>query len=76
MKALTSTSDFLSFMPAELIQWDLQARRIAKLDIEIPGAVRHMGITRRRGAVLSPVAEALQEALREISTGGALGGGR
>lgn len=67
MKAMVSNSDFLSFMPSELIQWDLDAGRIAKLEVDIPGAVRHVGITRRRGDVLSPVAEALVDALRTVS---------
>jgi DNA-binding transcriptional LysR family regulator len=67
MKAMISNSDFLTFMPAQLVKWDIRAGRIAKLDIELPGAIRHVGITRRRDAVLSPLAAALQDVLREVS---------
>lgn len=68
MKSMIALSDFVTFMPTQLIRWDIRAGRIAQLDVEIPGAIRHVGITRRRGAVLSPVAEALAGALRDAST--------
>lgn len=67
IKGMISNSDYLTFIPAQLIQWDIQAGRIAELDIEIPGAIRHVGVTCRRGAVLSPVAEALLQVLRTLS---------
>lgn len=67
MKSMVANSDFLTYMPAQLVQWDIRAGRIARLDIEIAGGLRHVGVTRRRGAVLSPVAEALLDALRTVS---------
>ncbi len=67
MKALVMQSDALTFIPRELILWEVQARQLVPLDVQGTDWTRIVGITRRRRGSISPAAMRLVEALREVA---------
>ncbi|MBU6188754.1 MAG: LysR family transcriptional regulator [Betaproteobacteria bacterium] len=67
MKALVMQSDALTFIPRELIWWEVQARQLVPLNVQGTDWTRIVGITRRRRGSVSPAAMRLVEALREVA---------
>ena len=67
MKALVMQSDALTFIPRELIWWEVQARQLVPLNVRGTDWTRIVGITRRRRGSMSPAAMRLIEALREVA---------
>ena len=67
MKALVMQSDALTFIPRELIWWEVQAGQLVPLNVRGTDWTRIVGITRRRRGSVSPAAMRLIEALREVA---------
>jgi LysR family transcriptional regulator of gallate degradation len=67
MKALVMQSDALTFIPRELIWWEVQAGQLVPLNVRGTDWTRIVGITRRRRGSMSPAAMRLIEALREVA---------
>jgi DNA-binding transcriptional LysR family regulator len=66
LKELVSSSDVLSMAPWDVIAHDVQAGRLALLQLsELPLASSAYGIVSRAGHSLSPAAEQLLQLLRE-----------
>lgn len=69
MKSVVMHSDFLTFLPRELIYWEERVGDLAALRVAgEPGWSRAVGITLRKGGSLSPAGQALIEALRKSAT--------
>lgn len=77
MKSMVMQSDTLTFIPRELIWWEVQARQLVPLQVRGTDWTRLVGITRRRRGSISPAALRLIESLREVAhrqfAGSALG---
>ena len=67
MKSLVMQSDALTFIPRELIWWEVQAGQLTPLNVRGTDWTRIVGITRRRRGSVSPAAARLIEALREVA---------
>jgi LysR family transcriptional regulator of gallate degradation len=67
MKAMVMQSDALTFIPRELIWWEVQAGQLVPLNVRGTDWTRIVGITRRRRGSVSPAAMRLIEALREVA---------
>jgi DNA-binding transcriptional LysR family regulator len=67
MKAVVMQSDALTFIPRELIWWEVQARQLVPLHVQGTDWTRIVGITRRRRGSVSPAALRLLEALRNVA---------
>ncbi|MFZ9623791.1 MAG: LysR family transcriptional regulator [Burkholderiaceae bacterium] len=67
MKAMVMQSDALTFIPRELIWWEVQAGQLVPLNVRGTDWTRIVGITRRRRGSMSPAAMRLIEALREVA---------
>jgi len=67
MKAVVMQSDALTFIPRELIWWEVQARQLVPLHVQGTDWTRIVGITRRRRGSVSPAALRLVEALRDVA---------
>lgn len=67
MKAMVMQSDALTFIPRELIWWEVQARQLLPLNVRGTDWTRIVGVTRRRRGSISPAASRLVEALREVA---------
>lgn len=66
MKTLVMQSDFLTFLPRELIYWEERAGLLAPLNLAAPSWRRNVGVTRRARAGMNPAAEVLIDALRAV----------
>jgi DNA-binding transcriptional LysR family regulator len=68
MKTLVMQSDFLTFLPRELIYWEERAGFLAPLTLVGPAWRRNVGVTMRARAGLNPAAQALIKTLQEVGT--------
>jgi DNA-binding transcriptional LysR family regulator len=66
MKTMVMQSDFLTFLPRELIYWEERAGLLAALKLAAPSWHRIVGITLRTRAGVNPAAQALIDILREV----------
>jgi DNA-binding transcriptional LysR family regulator len=66
MKTLVMQSDFLTFLPRELIYWEERAGFLAPLSLVGPAWHRNVGVTMRARAGLNPAAQALIKTLQEV----------
>tara|TARA_B110000093_G_C12937743_1_gene396572 strand:- start:233 stop:1174 length:942 start_codon:yes stop_codon:yes gene_type:complete len=69
MKSLVLQSDCLSFLPKELVYWEIQSNRLKGLPIEMPVWERTVGITIRARCSPSPAMNTLIAELVKISGG-------
>jgi DNA-binding transcriptional LysR family regulator len=67
MKSLVMQSDFLTFLPRELIYWEVQAGQLTTLALGGPSWSRAVGITKRNRGSLSVASKVLVEALRDAA---------
>ncbi len=67
MKSVVMQSDTLTFIPRELIWWEVQAGQLTPLNVLGTDWARIVGITRRRRGSLSPAALRLIAALRDVA---------
>jgi len=67
MKSMLMQSDFLTFLPRELIYWELEAGQLTTLALSGPTWTRAVGITRRNRGSLSVASKVLIEALKDAS---------
>jgi DNA-binding transcriptional LysR family regulator len=67
MKSMLMQSDFLTFLPRELIYWELQAGQLTTLALSGPSWTRTVGITRRARGSLNVAGKVLVEALKEVA---------
>jgi DNA-binding transcriptional LysR family regulator len=66
MKTMVMQSDFLTFLPRELIYWEERAGLLAVLKLAAPSWHRIVGITLRARAGVNPAAQALIDILQEV----------
>jgi DNA-binding transcriptional LysR family regulator len=66
MKTMVMQSDFLTFLPRELVFWEERAGLLACLKLAAPAWRRLVGLTLRARAGISPAAQALIDSLREV----------
>jgi DNA-binding transcriptional LysR family regulator len=66
MKTLVMQSDFLTFLPRELVYWEERAGLLAPLNLVGHSWRRNVGVTMRARAGLNPAAHALISALQEV----------
>jgi LysR family transcriptional regulator, pca operon transcriptional activator len=70
MQTIVMQSDFLTFLPRELIYWQERSRQLQALNVTAPSWRRTVGVTLRTRAASSPaitaMIEELQRAAREI----------
>lgn len=66
MKTAVMQSDFLTFLPRELIYWEERAGLLCALQLAAPSWHRLVGLTLRARASVSPAAQALIDSLREV----------
>jgi DNA-binding transcriptional LysR family regulator len=66
MKTAVMQSDFLTFLPRELIFWEERAGLLSALQLDAPSWRRIVGLTLRARAGISPAAQALIDSLREV----------
>ena len=66
MKTFVIQSDFLTFLPRELIYWEQHAGLLSDLKLEATSWRRIVGLTLRSRGGISPAAQALIEVLREV----------
>ena len=64
MKTIVMQSDFLTFVPHEMIYWEQQANLLRPLKAFASGWERHVGLTTRRGAAPGAALQALVASLR------------
>jgi DNA-binding transcriptional LysR family regulator len=67
MKTVVMQSNFLTFLPRELIFWEERAGLLAPLQVAAAAWHRYVGLTVRARAGLSPAAQALIDVLREVA---------
>lgn len=67
MKTVIMQTDYLTFLPRELIYWEEHAGLVRTLQLSAPSWRRTVGITLRARAALSPAARALIEALQSTA---------
>lgn len=67
MKSLVMQSDALTFIPRELIWWEVQAGQLTPLRVVGTDWTRRVGITRRRRGSSSPAAQLLIQAIRAVA---------
>ncbi|MDB5803849.1 MAG: hypothetical protein JWN73_1171 [Betaproteobacteria bacterium] len=65
MKSMLMQSDYLTFLPRELIYWELEAGQLTTLALSGPRWNRAVGITRRARGSLNIASRVLIEALKE-----------
>ncbi|MEO6033092.1 MAG: LysR family transcriptional regulator [Burkholderiaceae bacterium] len=73
MKTIVVQSDFLSFVPREMIHWEERAGLLRPLKGIRSSWARQVGLTTRRDAALSEPGRLLVDSLREIAAGLAAG---
>ena len=66
MKTLVMQSDFLTFLPRELVYWEERAGFVAPLNLIGPAWHRNVGVTLRARAGLNPAAQVLIKTLQEV----------
>jgi DNA-binding transcriptional LysR family regulator len=66
MKTLVMQSDYLTFLPRELVYWEERAGFLAPLSLLGPAWRRHVGVTMRARAGLNPAAQVLIKTLQEV----------
>lgn len=66
MKTVIMQTDYLTFLPRELVYWEERAGLAHPLQLSAPSWRRTVGITLRARGALSPAASALIEALRSV----------
>src|SRR5665213_2321255 len=66
---VVARSDFLTFVPREMIHWEEKARLLRPLKAIHSAWARHVGLTFRRGAVLPDAAALLADSLRKAAAG-------
>ena len=66
MKTMVMQSDFLTFLPRELVYWEERAGLLAPLNIVGYSWRRNVGVTMRARAGLNPAAELLINTLQEV----------
>lgn len=66
MKTVVMQSDFLTFLPRELIFWEQRAGLLSDLKLEATSWRRIVGLTLRARGGISPAAQALIDVLREV----------
>jgi len=66
MKTLVMQSDFLTFLPRELVYWEEKAGFLSPLNLIAPSWHRAVGVTTRARAGLNPAAEILIKTLQTI----------
>jgi DNA-binding transcriptional LysR family regulator len=66
MKTLVMQSDFLTFLPRELVYWEERAGFLAPLSLVGPSWHRNVGVTMRARAGLNPAAQVLIKTLQEV----------
>jgi DNA-binding transcriptional LysR family regulator len=64
MKTVVMQSDFLTFLPRELIFWEERTRLLVPLRVDGPPWRRHVGVTLRARGSASPAVAALIDELR------------
>jgi DNA-binding transcriptional LysR family regulator len=64
MKSVIMQTDYLTFLPRELVYWEERAGLVRALKLSAPSWRRIVGITMRSRGALSPAAESLIEALQ------------
>jgi DNA-binding transcriptional LysR family regulator len=67
MKTVVMLSDFLTFLPRELIHWEERAGQLKALNVTAPSWRRIVGITLRSRAALSPAVEVAIEELKRAA---------
>jgi DNA-binding transcriptional LysR family regulator len=73
MKTIVAQSDFLTFVPREMIHWEERTRLLRPLNGIHSSWARQVGLTTRRDAALSEPGRLLVASLREIAAGIAAG---
>ena len=66
MKTMVMQSDFLTFLPRELIYWEERAGLLSALKLAAPSWHRLVGLTLRSRAGINPASQALIDILREV----------
>jgi DNA-binding transcriptional LysR family regulator len=66
MKTMVMQSDFLTFLPRELIYWEERAGLLSALKLAVPSWHRLVGLTFRSRAAINPAGRALIDILREV----------
>lgn len=67
MKSMVMQSDTLTFIPKELIYWEVRAGQLKALEATGNQWERRVGITRRLKATLSPASKLLMQALKSVA---------
>jgi DNA-binding transcriptional LysR family regulator len=67
MKAMVMQSDALTFIPKELIFWEVRAGQLKALEATGNQWERRVGITRRRKGTLSPASKQLIQAVKTVA---------
>jgi DNA-binding transcriptional LysR family regulator len=67
MKTLVIQSDFLTFLPRDLIYWEERSGQLRALDILAPSWRRLVGVTLRARGSITPAAEAAIAVLRKVA---------
>ena len=67
MKSYVLHGDALTFIPRELIWWEVQAGQLTALDVEGTDWTRIVGLTRRRVGTIGPAGRRLAQAVREAA---------
>lgn len=67
MKSLLMVANHLSFLPREMIHWELQAGQLVHLTVHTEGWERQVGITRRRQSRLRRASQVLIERITETA---------
>ncbi|NBW49263.1 MAG: LysR family transcriptional regulator [Betaproteobacteria bacterium] len=67
MKSMVMQSDALTFLPRELIYWEVRSRQLRALPVAGVEWVRPVGMTRRSQGALSPASRFVMECLRSVA---------
>lgn len=67
MKAMVMQSDALTFIPQELIYWEVKAGQLQPLQATGNTWARQVGITRRRKGSMSPASQLLLASVKEVA---------
>ncbi|HKM95715.1 MAG TPA: LysR substrate-binding domain-containing protein [Buttiauxella sp.] len=65
-RSLLLNSDMLTAISSHQLEYELAAGVLVKLPVELPNTHRAIGLTWRQGALHSPAAQALLQAIREV----------
>ena len=69
MKSMVMQSDALTFIPTELIYWEVRAGQLQPLQATGNQWARRVGITRRRKGSMSPASQLLLAAVKSVAKG-------